>query len=147
MHIFPQFVPNVENMTRQEEHEDIVVRKSKTKILFIDDKKFDVVDILRNAGWTVKWIKDVTSLTQEAIIESDIIFVDIQRVGVKMRFNDEGLGLAKALKNTYPSKKIIIYSAETSGNRFHETLRMVDESIDKDSDPYIFEDIVERFSK
>ncbi|CAH5069878.1 hypothetical protein [Serratia marcescens] len=125
----------------------IEVRRERTNILFIDDKKFDVVDILVNSGWkNTSWIKDAKSLNQKEILNADIIFVDIQGVGIKMRFSEEGLGLAKALKEKYKDKKIVIYSAEQTGNRFHEALRLVDDSLDKDSDPYIFEDIVEKLS-
>lgn len=136
-------------MTKKNKEEiPIEIRRSRTNILFIDDKKFDVVDILKNSGWqNTIWIKDVKSLNQKEILNANIIFVDIQGVGMHMRFSEEGLGLAKAIKEKYKeSKKVVIYSAEQTGNRFHEALRIVDDSLDKDSDPYIFEDIVERLS-
>ena len=63
-----------------------------------------------------------------------------------MGFNDEGLGLALAIKDKYPEKKVIIYSAETNGDRFHEALRKADSFLPKNADPYEFQRIVEEFT-
>lgn len=123
-------------------------KKNNTKILFIDDEvKFKVVKILQKAGWThTKLIKDAESLDQVEIKEAKIIFVDIQGVGLELTPNEEGLGLALALKTKYPEKKIIIYSAEQTGDRFHKALREVDDFLPKDADPYQFQTIVEGFA-
>lgn len=131
-----------------EEPENLETKKNTTKILFIDDEvKFKVVKILQNAGWLhTKLIKDAKSLDQPEIYESQIIFVDVQGVGVELNFKEEGLGLASALKKKYPNKKIIIYSAEQKGDRFHQALREVDDFLPKDADPYQFQSIVESFA-
>lgn len=134
-------------MEFKKEKDTIEQAQKRTHILFIDDKKFLVTDILISSGWSnTRAIKDVTSMNQKEIKDSDIIFVDIQGVGIKMKFAEEGLGLAKALKERYPDKKIIVYSAEQTGNRFHDTLKLVDDFLPKDADPYLFEEIIERFS-
>ena len=58
--------------------------KQISRLLFIDDKKFAVVDILIRAGWlNTQSIKDVESLDQTEIKDAHIIFVDIQGVGKK----------------------------------------------------------------
>lgn len=59
--------------------------KNITKVLFIDDKTFKVVDNIKEKdGWkSVSRIVDVDSLSQTEIQESHIIFVDIQGVGKK----------------------------------------------------------------
>ncbi|HBT3899949.1 TPA: hypothetical protein MBK69_001996 [Klebsiella pneumoniae] len=123
-------------------------KKGNTKILFIDDEvKFKVVKILQKAGWVhTKLIKDAESLDQTEIKEAKIIFVDIQGVGLELTPNEEGLGLALALKTKYPEKKIVIYSAEQTGDRFHKALREVDDFLPKDADPYQFQTIVESFA-
>lgn len=122
--------------------------KESIRILFIDDDaRFKVVAILKNSGWKfTKLIKDVKSLDAPEILESDILFIDIQGVGVALGFNDEGLGLALAVKDKYPMKKVIIYSAETEGNRFHDALRKADSFLAKNADPYEFQRIVEEYS-
>jgi ActR/RegA family two-component response regulator len=122
--------------------------KAAISILFIDDEiKFQVVNILRRNGWTnTRIIKDVTSLEQPEVASADIFFVDIQGVGVSLGFKDQGLGLVIALRKKYPSKKIVIYSAENA-NAFHAAFGQANERISKDADPYEFMEAVERLSE
>jgi hypothetical protein len=126
-------IPNEENL------------KATTKILFIDDnyKEYKIVSILKKAGWTkTNSVKDVNDLDAPVIKESDIIFVDINGVGLEL-FQDQGLGLASALKKKYPKKKIVIYSAETTGDRFHQALREVDHCLPKNADAFQFINLIE----
>lgn len=119
--------------------------KDLTKILFVDDQhtKFKMVSILKKAGWkNTKSIKDITDLDDHKALEADIIFVDINGVG-RALFEDQGLGLASALKKKYPKKKIVLYSAETKGDRFHKALREVDDCLSKDAEPYQFINLIE----
>ncbi|REE78706.1 response regulator receiver domain-containing protein [Lutibacter oceani] len=123
--------------------------KDKTRILFVDDEhtKFKMVSILKKAGWkNTKSIKDITDLDDPKANEADIIFVDINGVGTTL-FEDQGLGLASALKKKYPSKTIVIYSDETSGDRFHKALREVDDCLPKNAEPYQFINLIETFAK
>jgi hypothetical protein len=124
--------------------------KSICKILFIDDKAFPLIDILKTAGWTsTKRIKDAESLEQTEIKEAHILIVDIQGVGKKLKFKDEGLGLIIALKNKYPNKKIIVYSAEDQGKiqAFHAGIDAADKRLSKNSDPYQFQIVIENYAK
>lgn len=123
--------------------------KLRTRILFIDDmySEYKMVSILKKAGWTnTKAIKDILDLDDQIVLDSDIIFVDINGVGVTL-FEDQGLGLASALKNKYQKKKVILYSAETSGDRFHKALRQVDDCLAKNAEPYQFINLVESLAK
>lgn len=122
--------------------------KQLCRIIFVDDKKFGVVDILEKAGWVnSKRLKDVFSLDDNDIKEAHIFFVDIQGVGKALQFKDEGLGLISALKNKYPNKKVVVYSAESEGDRFHEGLSNADARLNKNADPYEFQTLVEQFAK
>lgn len=119
--------------------------KNSIRILFVDDEhtKFKMVSILKKAGWkNTKSTKDITDLDDYKAKEADIIFVDINGVG-KTLFEDQGLGLASALKKKYPEKKIVIYSSETKGDRFHKALREVDDCLAKDAEPYQFVNLIE----
>jgi hypothetical protein len=123
--------------------------KGKTKILFIDDNhtEYKMVSILKKSGWiNTKSVKDVIDLDDPRVNEADIIFVDINGVGTTM-FQDQGLGLASALKKKYDSKKIILYSAEITGDRFHRALREVDGCLSKNAEPYQFINLIEEFAK
>lgn len=122
--------------------------KDQTRILFVDDDaRFKVSKILVRSGWVhSKLIKDCETLDDQNIVNANILFIDVQGVGVAMGFNDEGLGLALAIKDKYPEKKVVIYSAETQGDRFHEALRKADSFLPKNADPYEFQKLVEGFT-
>lgn len=122
--------------------------KANTHILFIDDDiKFKVVDILKTAGWHYTTIvKDITSLDETIVQQSQIFFIDINGVGKKLGFKDEGLGLALALKTSYPNKKVVIYSADTKAERFHEAWKRADEYLAKNADPYEFQQVVRQLA-
>lgn len=119
--------------------------KTSKRILFIDDDvKFKIVKILKNAGWVNTTIlKDLVSLDSPAVINADLFFVDVNGVGKLLDFKDEGLGLAKALKERYPNKGVVIYSSDKTGDRFHEALRQADDFLSKDAEPYQFQKIIE----
>lgn len=125
------------------------IRKEDFRILFIDDNHndFKMVSILKKAGWTnTKAIKDLTDLDDQKAREASIIFVDINGVGTQM-FEDQGLGLAAALKDKYPEKTVILYSAEPTGNRFDKKLKKVDDSLPKNAEPYEFISLIEQYSE
>jgi len=123
-------------------------KKSKLRILFIDDDvKFKIVKILNKAGWSTKIVKDIDNLDSDIILNSHILFVDINDVGVKLDFKDEGLGLGMAIKKKYPHKKVIIYSSQDKGERFHKALRVVDDFLFKNAEPFEFQQIIENFAK
>lgn len=124
--------------------------KSICKILFIDDKTFPLVEIIKNEGWkNTTRIKDVDSLEQIEIREAHILVVDIQGVGKRLQFKDEGLGLIIALKEKYPHKKVIVYSAEDQGKiqAFHPGIDKADKRLSKNNEPYLFLVAVENFAK
>jgi PleD family two-component response regulator len=143
---------NLPNSAGLESPNNSVLNERKNKddchILFIDDQHndFKMVSILKKAGWNnTKAIKDLTDLDDYKAVEASIIFVDINGVGTQM-FEDQGLGLAAALKDKYPNKTIILYSAEPTGNRFNKKLRKVDESLPKNAEPYEFISLIEQYS-
>jgi len=121
------------------------MNKNNTRILFVDDDtRFRVVKILKTAGWPhVKILKDISSLDAPELMEASILFLDIQGVGKALHFSDEGLGLALAIKGRYPDKKLVIYSSQPTGDRFHAALRAADATLAKNADPYQFINLVE----
>jgi hypothetical protein len=121
------------------------MEKGLIKILFVDDDtRFQVVRMMKSAGWqNVKITKDIKDLAAPEVAEAQIFFVDIQGVGKALGFFDEGLGLALELKKKYPEKKVVIYSAQTDGDRFHKALNKADGSLSKNAEPYQFIALVE----
>jgi hypothetical protein len=137
--------PGLDKEHKNDRDKKIEDLRSKVSILFIDDDvKFKVVSILKNAGWQqTKIIRDLKNLNDPSILNAHIVFVDIQGVGKLMHFPDEGLGLAASIKEKYPEKKMIIYSADSEGNRFHKAFRSADDQISKNAVPYEFESVIE----
>ena len=121
--------------------------KLRTHILFVDDESFKIVKILKTTeGWTnTKAVKDIKSLSATEVKWANIIFVDVNGVGSAL-FNDQGLGLAAAIKMKYPEKKVIIYSAESKRNVFNDSWDKVDKRLSKNADPIQFISIVETFA-
>lgn len=132
----------------KEEISEIERRKKLTNILFIDDDtKFNIVKILKTEGWeNIKSVIDLKSYNDPKLVSSQIIFVDIQGVGKLLECKEEGLGLALHIKNQFPNKKVIIYSAIQSHKVFHEAIQKVDFLLSKDAEPIQFINLVERFS-
>lgn len=122
--------------------------QSKTRILFIDDdKNFNVVKLLKNSGWKhTKTVTDVKTLETPYVKESDVIFVDINGVGVQLNLPAEGLDLALMLKQKYPEKKVIIYSANKKNDVFHNAWSVCDYKLEKNALPYQFQNLVEEYS-
>lgn len=120
-----------------------------TRILFIDDQTdFPVVKIIRQAGWkSVSIKKDIANFSTAEMKSVDIFFVDIQGVGGALGFSDEGLGLAKALKQHFgKNKKVIIYSAEPRGETFHDAWSVADGRLRKNAQPYEYLQLLDQLT-
>ncbi len=131
-------------------HRDSVLDMMKLRyhILFIDDdRKFNVVKILRDTGWKhTKTIPDIKSLDIELVKRTDVFFVDINGVGKLLSLEYEGLDLALMLKQRYADKKVVIYSANKNFNSFHEAWDECDYKLEKNALPYQFQNLVEEYS-
>ncbi len=121
--------------------------KGVCRILFIDDHRFDTVEILKKSGWNVVRVKDIDSLDSQYVKDSHVIFVDIKGVGRLMKFSDEGLGVVSAIKERYPEKKVVVYSSIAEGDRFHQGLKVADDLLPKNADPYQFQSVTEKLAK
>jgi hypothetical protein len=139
------FVKTKEKTAQNDPPADILNNKLTKRILFVDDEKFLLVGILKQAGWiNTRWIKDVVDLDSNDVKTADIIFIDINGVGKTLYPKDQGLGLALALKTKYNKKFIVVYSAESQ--RVHKAYSMVDACLPKDADPYEFIELINDFA-
>ncbi len=118
--------------------------KESAHILFIDDQSFEKVERIREAGWMVERVKDIKSLDDDRIRRSHVIFVDYKGVGKFLSPQDEGVGLITALKNKYPSKRIVLYSAHTEFSLGDEIKHKVaDDILPKNADTYVYIEKIE----
>lgn len=114
--------------------------KKHIQILFVDDKDdFKIIDILREIGYRVDYAPDILDIDDSKIKNADIVFLDINGVGVAMKFKNQGMGLCGALRSRYGNaKKLILYSGETLGDIFDPDAKKADATLPKDSDLYQF---------
>lgn len=122
--------------------------KPKIKILFIDDdKKFNIVKIFKDSKWkNTQSVQDIKSVDDLKVKEADIIFVDINGVGKLLECKDDGLDIALMLKQKYPNKKIIIYSANKNNDNFHPAWDSCDFKLEKNALSYQYLSLVEQYS-
>ena len=123
--------------------------KNDLKVIFVDDKRFNVVDLLKKNGWRqITYKRDIVDIDAIDIREAHVLFLDINGVGVSMGFHNQGMGLCGALKRKYGNqKRVVLYSGETSGDIFDSDARMADDTLKKDSDLYQFTALMERYGK
>lgn len=124
--------------------------KQVCRIVFIDDREFPIMDILKGSGWNnIQRLPDVYALDQLELRDAHILFVDIQGVGKILNLPNEGLDLIAALKIKYPHKKVIAYSGEDQGQvqAFHKGLDMADSRLSKNAASYEFQFKLEKYAK
>ncbi len=118
--------------------------KGSVHVLFIDDQKFDNVDVLKNAGWkNTKAIKDIKAIDCPEVLASDVIFVDINGVGTSLFPKEQGLGVAVQIKARYNEKCVVVYSAQPQ--ELHKALSQVDAILPKNAEPYEYISILENY--
>lgn len=135
--------PVIENDKKNLTIEDI---KKCTRILFIDDEDFEYAEVLSAAGWNISQIKEVDDLDASIIKCADIIFLDYLGVGNILTPQEKGLGLLDALKNKFPDKIIIFFSAHT-GFGLDKKLKLADDWINKSSDAIVYIQKIEEWSR
>lgn len=129
---------------RQYQKMDSQYIREKAHILFIDDQTFQKVERIKEAGWIVERTKDIKSLDDDRVKRAHVIFVDYKGVGKYLSLQEEGVGLIIALKNRYPSKRVVLYSAHTEFSLDDEVRHKVaDDILPKNSDVYVYIEKIE----
>lgn len=138
----------VEDQKFEDREARIDFMKSRSKVLFIDDdKNFNVVKILKESGWRhTKNIPDVKNIDIPIVKDSQILFVDINGVGKLLNLPYEGLDLSLMIKQRYPEKRVVIYSANRTTNAFHQAWDICDFRLEKNALPNQFQNLVEKYS-
>lgn len=127
---------------------DVIDLKATCRILFIDDDKVSCIGPLRKSGWkNIKKIGDTANLDMQDIRLANIVFVDILGVGKILEFENEGIGLAAAIKRKYPEKGVVIYSATPEHKIFDPDLDILDGRLDKNAEPIQFSNKIEQYGK
>lgn len=123
--------------------------KARIRILFVDDKSdFPIIKMLKDNGYQVEYLEDIINIDANKVKYADIIFLDINGVGVAMKFKNQGMGLCGALRDYYgTTKRLILYSGETEGSIFDKDAKKADATLPKDSDLYQFISYITQYGK
>ena len=103
--------------------------KRNTEILVIDDDEFVYLESLKKIEYHIEHRTDIQGLKDVA--EYDIILCDIRGVGKFLRSPYEGAYLVKQIKEKYPNKIVISYTANDYDPKFQEYLAYADATIPK----------------
>ena len=103
--------------------------KKATEILIVDDDAFTYLDALKKHEYNIEYKSDLESLKD--VEAYDIILCDIRGVGKFLQSDYEGAYLAKQIKEKYPNKIVISYTANDYDPKFQEYLNYSDSIIAK----------------
>ncbi len=124
--------------------------KDNIQILFVDDevRDFDVINNLKEAGWSVVGIEDIKNVDEDTVKRSQIIFVDYKGVGRSLSLKDQLIGfvssatLPQAWKKNWLNwlerdKKLDQQSAETSLIKLKFDIQTIDGKLNILLDSYL----------
>lgn len=118
-----------------------------TRILFIDDTdQSDLIIYLKSEGWDAHYIPDIEQITAVNVRNANLLFIDVMGIGSKLKLKD-GLDVIKLLKETYPEKKVIMYSTNEKQDYSHPGFEIADKRIVKRGSYDIFMTTIIEMSK
>lgn len=107
--------------------------RRRARVLVIDDRPFEYLELFRRDGYTVEQWPDVERLNQLENGEYDIIILDISGVG-KAISADEGVGVLRHVKKTNPTQIVVACSDKSFSLKFKEFFDLADAALEKSTD-------------
>lgn len=105
--------------------------KRQVYILIIDDEEFSFIESLMKHEYNITQKQDLADLKDAEAY--GIILCDIRGVGKFLKSDYEGAYLIKQLKEKYPEKTLIAYTANDYNASFQEYLNYADTTVPKGS--------------
>jgi len=99
------------------------------EILVIDDENFSPEEHLQRIGFRVVHKKDIDNINDVA--EYTVILCDIRGVGKTFGSKREGAFVIKEIKEKYPSKQVIAYTASSYDPSYTKDMNHADMTIQK----------------
>lgn len=103
--------------------------KKHTSILIIDDEIFPYSDALRKHDFSIEYKNDIQSLKD--VEAYDVILCDVKGVGKFLGSQYEGAYLVKQIKEKYPNKVVISYTANNYDATYHSYMEFADATVRK----------------
>ena len=98
--------------------------KREVDILIIDDEDFPLLDDLKKHEFNIEYKQDITTLKD--VEPYPIVLCDIHGVGKFLGSDKEGAYLVSKIKEKYPSKIVISYTADTTAPSVQKYLHCAD---------------------
>lgn len=116
------------------------------RILFIDDEKLEIINILRKEGYDVEHWEDVDNLEKIVDGRYHIVFIDVRGIGEK--YGGNGLDVLKYIGIHNPIIHSIIFSAKPFTGTESELIRKhAKRSMSKDCTFYEIAELLDEYSK
>lgn len=103
--------------------------KKRIEILIIDDEEFPYLDTLKKHEYNITQKTDISDLRDVEAYK--IILCDIRGVGKFLASEFGGAYLIKQLKEKYPEKTIIAYTASNYDAKFQQFLNYANDTVSK----------------
>ncbi len=106
--------------------------RAQVSIVVIDDQGFVYSDILRNHGFHITLLKDITDIN--AVEAYPVVVCDIRGVGKSFGSPFEGAHVISELRKHYPNKILIAYTGQQFDASFNQYFSLCDASVKKDAE-------------
>jgi hypothetical protein len=106
--------------------------RAQVPIVVIDDEGFVYTEVLRNHGFPITVLKDITDIP--AVEKYPVVVCDIRGVGKTFGSKYEGAHVISELKKHYPNKILIAYTGQEFDASFNQYFALCDASIKKDAE-------------
>ena len=123
----PKDVSALQNYVR----EPIAKLRAHVPIVAIDDDGFAYADVLRNHGFRITVLNDISDVN--AVESYPIIICDIKGVGASFKSRFEGAHVISEIRKHYPLKYLIVYTGQMFDASYNPYFALCDTSMKKDA--------------
>jgi CheY-like chemotaxis protein len=108
--------------------------RRRCRILIVDDERIDLIDDLRQAGFSIDYEPDVTVENQHKLEQAlyDLLLLDFGNVGKSFGEN-EGLSVLRHVKRVNPALIVVAYTSKFLGSDHADFYRLSDFVLSKDA--------------
>lgn len=130
----------ISDTVRKERIHDL---RKKTDVLVIDDEKFEPKEFLEGNNYRLTSKTDIDNVKD--VSEYPIILCDIRGIGKKMSSSFEGAFLIKEIKENYPEKIVIAYTASQYDPSYNVYLQRADNILSKSLSTEEWLDVLDKY--